>query len=95
MYGLIHASVQLDVKRIAHQIICGVHWMHSAGIIHRDITPTNILVDINGQAKICDFGNACALSSDEAEYYLTSRAYRAPELLMKKTNYNESSKSER
>jgi len=32
--------------------------MHSLGIVHRDIKSHNILIDHNGDVKICDFGLA-------------------------------------
>ena len=41
---------------IAAQIINGVNCLHKYGIFHRDIKPTNVLVNVEGDVKIADFG---------------------------------------
>lgn len=44
-----------------YKLLCNVKYMHSAGLIHRDIKTKNILVDNKGfSPKICDFGLARA-----------------------------------
>jgi len=54
------------VKLYAYQILRGVGYLHSKGICHRDIKPTNILCDLDTNIiKICDFGSARILNSDE------------------------------
>ena len=47
-----------QVFEIATQIVCGLAAAHAKGIIHRDVKPQNILVDIEGRVKILDFGLA-------------------------------------
>lgn len=48
---------------IMRQLVSAISNAHYNGIIHRDIKPQNILMDVNGDVKITDFGIAMALSA--------------------------------
>jgi serine/threonine protein kinase len=41
-----------------------VQYAHERGILHRDLTPANVLIDENDQPKIMDFGLAKRLEKD-------------------------------
>src|SRR5262245_24592881 len=69
------------VKALLDQILSGLAVIHSCGIVHRDIRPSNILLDSDGVAYISDFGIAKAAHDfSEARTMLTAK-YVAPELI--------------
>ena len=75
-----------EVKAYTKQIFGGLFNMHFLGISHRDLKPENILIKDN-QIKICDFGASKELN-DMNCHFISSRHYRAPEVLMGSKNYN-------
>ncbi|THV07695.1 kinase-like protein [Dendrothele bispora CBS 962.96] len=44
------------VKSFTAQILAGLEYLHSKGILHRDLKADNILVEMSGVCKISDFG---------------------------------------
>ena len=50
-----------------YNLLCGMKFMHSAGIMHRDIKPDNVLIDKNGKAMLCDFGLSRDMITDEED----------------------------
>ncbi|KAJ9100129.1 hypothetical protein QFC20_005541 [Naganishia adeliensis] len=41
-----------------YQTLCGLKYIHSANVLHRDLKPGNLLVNADCELKICDFGLA-------------------------------------
>lgn len=53
-------------KYIFKQVVDGLYYCHSKGIVHRDIKLDNLLLDETGTVKICDFG-VSRLLQDKSE----------------------------
>ena len=61
LHYIIHSKQPLTdehFKYFLYQILRGVHAIHSAHVLHRDLKPGNLLVNKNCDLKICDFGLA-------------------------------------
>ncbi len=73
-----------EVSRILQQLASALEFAHGQGVIHRDVKPTNVLIDAQGNARLSDFSVAHLLT--EATAHLTrtgnqigTRGYMAPE----------------
>ena len=53
-----------EATSIALQVCAGLAAAHNNNIIHRDVKPQNILISMDGKAKIADFGIARAASAN-------------------------------
>lgn len=78
-YG--RCSVPEDVlARIVKQTVKGLAFLKdNLQIMHRDVKPTNILVNRKGQVKLCDFGVSGQLEKSLAKTNIGCQSYMAPE----------------
>lgn len=88
LYNLLHlkkGAIQLNAEeklKIARDVARTFQYMHSLGIVHRDLKSHNILVDEHLNIKICDFGLArfkADLGKGTMQFSGTP-VYMAPEL---------------
>lgn len=77
-----------EVRWLMRHVLSGLHHMHSAGWMHRDMKPENVLLSsLDSTAKVCDFGQARQVlprtgNGGKLTDYVSTRWYRAPELLL-------------
>lgn len=81
------------VTRIAWEVTVGLAFLHRNGIMHRDVKPSNVLLDENLHAKVTDFGLSSDNSSDDIDEWSPNLSateldmnnrlswYTAPELI--------------
>eukprot|EP00659_Diplonema_papillatum_P014673 gene14673-22448_t len=81
------ALTEAHVADLTYQLLCALKYIHSAGVLHRDIKPGNLLMDRNCDMVLCDFGLARG-QDDEMTSYVVTRWYRAPELLCSSKTYS-------
>jgi len=99
LHAVIRAKIleKVHKKYILYQIIKSLKFLHSGELIHRDMKPSNVLLNSDCHCKLIDFGLArsCAnIATDNSNVVLTdyvaTRWYRAPEILLGSTKYTKS-----
>ena len=96
-HAAIRANILQDIHKryIIWQLLKALKYMHSAELLHRDMKPSNLLLNSDCLMKVADFGLARSLrqiAESEAEEsqmteYVATRWYRAPEILLASRRY--------
>lgn len=84
-YTLLDSIKVLDDRdkiKFTRQLIEGMKYLHSKNIIHRDLSPGNLLITKDNQLKIIDFGYSRVYIED-MELCTQTIWYRAPELCLR------------
>ncbi|KAL0209076.1 hypothetical protein P9112_011663 [Eukaryota sp. TZLM1-RC] len=76
------------IRNIMYQVLQGLAHCHKHGFFHRDMKPENLLVS-KDTVKLADFGLAREIRSRPPyTEYVSTRWYRAPEVLLRSMSYN-------
>eukprot|EP00795_Rhopilema_esculentum_P005980 gene5980-11343_t len=75
-YGVIPEAV---LAKISVSVVKGLVYLWNLKVMHRDVKPSNMLVNTDGKVKLCDFGVSIQLVNSIAKTYVGTNAYMAPE----------------
>ncbi|KAJ2160746.1 MAP kinase kinase Wis1, partial [Coemansia sp. RSA 552] len=71
------------LAKITLSVVKGLQFLKdNLNIIHRDVKPTNILVNRKGEVKLCDFGVSGELNQSLAKTHVGCQSYMAPERII-------------
>ncbi|KAK0670132.1 serine/threonine protein kinase [Cercophora samala] len=77
------------IKPVLREVAEALFWVHSHGVIHRDIKCANVLVSEEGKVQLCDFGVAGLVKGrfDKRKTVTGTLQWMAPELFDKTVEY--------
>ncbi|KAK4202322.1 kinase-like domain-containing protein [Triangularia verruculosa] len=77
------------IKPILREVAEALFWVHSHGVIHRDVKCANVLVSEEGRVQLCDFGVAGLVKGrfDKRKTVTGTLQWMAPELFDKTVEY--------
>uniref|UniRef100_A0A671K9C9 Probable serine/threonine-protein kinase irlC n=1 Tax=Sinocyclocheilus anshuiensis TaxID=1608454 RepID=A0A671K9C9_9TELE len=85
------AERSLVLKKLVKEVLCSLQVLHDkkTKVLHRDIKPQNVLIDIKGQARLADFGISRRLKHGETTLRTSiagTRCWKAKENIHEKVN---------
>jgi len=82
--------LEFEAKNIARGLLSAIGHCHALGIVHRDIKPDNLLIDVSGNVKLTDFGLSRKVTTERRAgvlrrhlmiTYCGTKDYMSPEML--------------
>jgi serine/threonine protein kinase len=76
-----------QVLKVAEQVLIALQTAHAAGIVHRDVKPSNVMISASGRVKLTDFGIAQSTEDPRlttSGTLIGSPTYISPERLLGK-----------
>ena len=86
LFSLLREQARFPIETVrlySSQILLAIEYLHSMGLVHRDVKPENILLTRTGFVKLVDFG-FCKLVDDRTWTLCGTPEYLAPEVITSK-----------
>lgn len=77
---LTNTNAELNFRQIAKDLVNIVQRIHKAGILHRDIKFSNILLTEDKRVVLLDFGSSCYINNETKSIRYVSNGFSPPEL---------------
>jgi len=78
-----HPIEEKYIAIVCNEVLKGLDYLHSEGLIHRDIKAENLLVNLDGTVKLSDFGVSARLMDKKSKRksYVGTPYWMAPEVI--------------
>ncbi|XP_035825873.1 NUAK family SNF1-like kinase 2 [Aplysia californica] len=79
LYGAMPCLTDAEITKYFTQVVDALFYLHDRHIVHGDVKLENVLIDMQGNAKLCDFGMAQLIPNKSSKLWGGTRAYNGPE----------------